>query len=823
MRTRMGLLRRLLLTAAPLALFAAFAGWAQEGQPAERHYWIVLLDVSASFEERQAGAGTGLPAGYRLRNELPSLLHTLLAARNHAEGGKREDYLSVYFFGRGVHPVEGVQAERVHWGVPGEEKNDAWWEARQAALPPGTRARSDLRMALARAVDDFRRKPAGWGKHLVLISDGEMDVDGAGRDPGKPPQAEELAAYDELLNPGSGPMAWLQEHQVTIHTLAVDEAWNGSYDGFRQSEIRSELNDSSLQGGTLERANELIRRRVRDLVRRPYRSEGPVVMQALAEGPGTQQSFSRSVRSENLSRVLWETFFPQTPEQPYVAPGTRMLLVLAPVGEPVVLEMEGSIEPVTLRYDPATGQPAIAGDPERRITRYSARRSAQHVTWIIESRSVAHVRAGSQVRMVPVNNADLRWRPGRPPRVTARGQTVPVEAELVWEPGVPGDDLAAWRRRLRQEVNGMEATVEVSAPGAREPIRIPLRPELVDDSSLVLLRLVGEYTGTQAAGMHALTGVLQAGEGDDRWEERLASTLVEVSAQPAARPELFVAAGQGAEPLRLAPLPERASLPGGRERPLLLHFSTAPPAQAPGGARAPEAVPDVLAVVDESGREIGRAAPLSAESAGAGTRYRFSPLQVPDSVLGRELRVRVLAGAATYEYGLVVSRGGGPRRWPWIALALLLAGLLLVAYRLTRPPVKRNVPPFDFTVQVNGRPVQLPEGKQIVLEPSDGDGVTVHHKPSGRSDAVRFAAEAGEAYRLAPVGQRTGWLYRRVHPVEDDACPFVPLREGGVTMTRSQVLRGWRYQLRHGDRHVEIRRNGQPAMPASEEFTRTIG
>lgn len=823
MRTRTGPRRRLLLSAALLVLFAVLAASAQEGGRAERHYWIVLLDVSASFEERQAGAGTGLPTGYRLRNELPSLLHTLLSARNHAEGGKREDYLSVYFFGRGVHPVEGVQAERVYWGGAGSAKDDAWWEARQAALPPGTRARSDLRAAVARAVDDFRRKPAGWARHLVVISDGEMDVDGAGRAPGARPAAEELAAYDELLNPGSGSMAWLAEHQVTIHTLTVDEAWNGTEDGVRQNEIRGELNDPSLQGGTLERARELIRRRVGQGLP-TYRGEGPVVMQALAEGPGTQASFSRSVRAENLSSILWETFFPQTPEQPYVAPGTRMLLVLAPVEEPVVLEMEGATEPVILRYDPATGQPSIAGDPERRITRYSARRSAQHVTWVIESRNVSRVRAGEQVRVVPVNNVNLRWRPGRPPRVAARGQTVPIEAELVWEADGQGDDLAAWRQRLRRELNGMEATAEISAPGAREPIRVPLRVELADDTGSVLLRLAGEYTGTQTAGMYALTGVLQVAAGEERWEERLASTLVEVSGRPAARPELYVAVGEGgADPLRLPPLPGRASLQGGRKRPLLLSFSTAPPAQAP-GARAPEAVPDALAVLDESGREIGRAAPLSGEPAGAGTRYRFSPLQLPDSALGRDLRVRVLAGAATYEYGLAVSRTGGMARWMWIALALLLAVLLFVAYRLARGPSEGtdSRTPFDFTVEVNGRTVQTPPGRQIVLEPLPDDEVRVHPKPGG-GDAVRFAPAPGFTYRLAPVGQRTEWQYRRVRPGEDEEPPFLPLREGGVTLQRREVLNGWRFQLRNGGRRVEIRAVGQPALPASEEFTRTIG
>jgi hypothetical protein len=826
MRSSPTLLRRFTVSAA-LALLCCPLGSAQGpgSNDPERHHWIVMLDVSASFEKLQAssdGGAAGLPGEYKLRNELPSLLYTLLAALNRAEGGAREDYLSVYFFGRGVHRVDSVQAERVQWG---NERSDAWWEARQRELPAGIRARSELDRALEWSVQDFSNDTIpNVKRHLILVSDGELDVGLQGRRPGAPPGEEELAAYDQLLDSRNGTIGWLQSHGVAIHTLAVDEKLRGSEDRLRQLEIRSELASKQL-GGTpgLERARSLIRERMSTHL--PYVSEGPFVMQAIAEGPGGSGTRSRSVNSDNLYKVLWETFFPETPLGRYVAPGTRMVLVLARTGEPVVVSVEGSPSPVTLRYDLDTNQPAIIGDTNGRIARVNARRSAQHVTWVIESNHIVGVTAGADARIVPINDVELRWRPGRPPRSSARGQTVPVEAELLWTPqSAGGDDLATWRERMRRSLNEIDATLEVSSPGAREPVRLTLRPVLADDSSSVILSLQGQYTGTQTEGTHEMRGVLIVGTGDRRWEERLPSTLLEVTSQPAARPRLLVSAevdGERTGAEQLTPLPRATPLRIGKRAAFQLHFTAEPGGgTATGGVHAPEAVPDYLSVYGAGGEEITRAMPLPGEQLATGTRYRFAPLVLPDSVLGDTLQVRIVAGPAAYDYGFVVSTDPWWRRWLLIAAAVLLALVAAAALLFFRR--REPILPFDFVVDQNGHLVAPPgKRKSFVVEPLPDDQIRVLSEPSKGADAVRFSAANDVEYRLAPAGPHTDWKYRKVKPGEER--DFFSLGAAGDTMDERDVIDGWRYQLRLGDggRVVEIRSRSQSPLPLTDEFTRT--
>ena len=821
-------LRFVPLLACAAALFLPPPGSGQGGvqDRVERHYWIVLLDVSASFESRQAvgSAGAGLPADYRLRNELLALIHSLLAARGRAEGGTRQDYLSVYFFGRGVRAADGQQMAPVSWDYA---KNETWWETRQQGLSQDFRSRTDLAAALHRAVDDFQTDEAArWKKHLVVISDGELDVEPTGRNPGEPPAREEIEAYDALLTLQNPAMNWLQRNDVEIRALTVDEGLRSPFDEQRQLAIRSDLYTEGRSGNALDLARTLIHDRVSRIGQESYRSEGPAVMKALAEGAGSPSSGARSVRYDNIRDVLRETFLPGSTDGPFVAPGTRTVVVLAALGRPVVVTLDPARPPVTLTFNTTTGRPLI-DDPERQVSSYDAQRSAQYVTWVVHGRNITRVDAGPEAHILSINDVHFRWRPSAPPRVTAQGQTVPLVAELVWRADSAANDLQTWRDRMRRSLNGVDATVTIAAPNAREPLRLSLRPTLQNSDS-VLLILEGGYPGTQAEGVHEISGTMRVSTPDGTWEEELPSTLLEVSSQPAALPELFVVAERGgrrSERVRLDPTGV-AALQGNGRGPLLLHFSTETGPGAgpgPGRAPAPEAVPDRIEISTSEG-EVGRTVPVRAEPVAGGSRYEFSPVALPEVSLRDTLTVRVVAGTTVYEYRVVVTRGGAGR-WLWIAAALaaLAAVLFLVLLAVVWQERGRGRGQiFDFVAVVDGVP-QAPKGRDLVIERLPSGRVEVRKSPSGDGDAVRFSAPPGPTYRLAPTGKRTDWQYRRVRPGPDADALFRPLHLAGDNgLRRRDVLDGWRFEIRHGEHVVEIRSQQHAPLRPEDALTRTL-
>ena len=214
----------LLLTAAGLPGPAALA---QEQRTS--HHWIILLDVSASFEKREREASRSLDEeGYRLRSEALSLLQTLLAARRVKELELRDDRLSVYVFGRGVDRVQALTTQPVRWA---EVKDPAWWEAQ---IPKGRGTRTNYFEALRQAVEAFKDDLPGTMQHLVLVSDGELDVEPTNRNPGTPPAKEEMAVYRNLLRQDVDPLNWLHDQRVQIHTLAVDKGLASYNDNERQ-------------------------------------------------------------------------------------------------------------------------------------------------------------------------------------------------------------------------------------------------------------------------------------------------------------------------------------------------------------------------------------------------------------------------------------------------------------------------------------------------------------------------------------------------------------------------------------------------------------
>lgn len=812
----------LLACAAALLLPPAGSGQRGDGGGIERHYWIVLLDVSASFESREEAAQAGdaaLPGDYRMRNELLALIHTLLAARDRAEGGRREDYLSVFFFGRGVQPAFPQTMAPVRWD---EVRDEAWWEARQQTLTSGFRSRSDLPAALHRAVEDFQiDRGVEFKKHLVVISDGEVDVGAQGRNPGAPPGREEEAAYQNLLTLHNSDMGWLLRSDVDIRTMTVDEGLQSASDELRQQAIRRELYGPEDGGGNaLDLARGLIEERLRRIGQETYRSEGPAVMMALAEGPGNAESRSRSVRYDNIRDVLRQTFLPGSSQGPAVAPGTRAVVVLAPLGRSVLVTMDPARPPVTLTFDPATGHRLIE-DPEGLVSSYDAQRSAQSVTWVVHANNITRVDAGPDARIMAVNDVDLRWRPGTPPRVTARGQTVRLAAELVWHRDSAANDLRTWRERMRRSFNDIQATVTIAAPNARAPQAFGLRPTLVDTPDSVLLVLEGEYPGTQAEGMHAISGVMRVTTPEGSWEELIPSTLLQVSSQPATRPELFVSAeseGRRGPEVRLdAAAAAWVKVPRGGTP--FLHFSTRPGPEAlpaPGRAPAPEAVPDRLEIVGPAG-EVGRTILVGADPVEGGNRYWFSPVALPEGALGEPLTVKVVAGTATYEYRLVVPKAGGARLWRWIVFALVVVVIVLtVLRRITRPSR-----PLDFAAIIDD--VRHPAlGRELVVERFPEGRIKVSKRPDGDGDAVRFYNE-GRNYKLVPAQPTTGWSYRKIGPNADEDEPFVQLTMSGVnSLDWRDVLEGVRYELRHGDRIVEIRRQDQEPLRQPFAATRTL-
>jgi hypothetical protein len=239
---RLAKLPHLLLVIAGVCL--ATLAYAQT--PAEKHDWILLIDASASLTD--GGADD-------VRNEALVQLQTLLAIATERNPAKnRQDRLTAYRFGDGWERIS-LPPDVLKWD---DVKRDVRWDANITAR---IKRRSDFIAALEQAKRDFQSRDSAQ-RHIILISDGDLDVNPTNRQAGAPPAKEEEAAYERFLMDRNGLLSWFIEQRVTIDTLYVPRLSRRQPTLLQQDVIRQRLN-ACMGGDPAEKAFSLIQSIIR--------------------------------------------------------------------------------------------------------------------------------------------------------------------------------------------------------------------------------------------------------------------------------------------------------------------------------------------------------------------------------------------------------------------------------------------------------------------------------------------------------------------------------------------------------------------------------
>ena len=370
-----------------IALMAAAQAQTQshatEGRASVEDRWIVLVDVSASLDQmdRQWSREVGNPS-YRLRNELLSLLQVFLGALDDLDT-RRKGFLKVDFFGHGVEAASGLPTWPLHWE---DAKNEEWWSA---AVPHALAGRTELMPALTRAAEDFAGMSPLARKHLLIVSDGELDVGLLDRGSGVPFGAEERKAYAEMMSPGNAAVEKLRMLRVKVDAIVIDPLAGGGQE--RQEAVRKKLlstGEPTIQR-QFQRLLDQLESEIASTGRQPY-SEGPYFLHALTEILGGQ---SRPVHPANLGDVVWHTVFPEAVRTGNVAPGPRSLVVLAKADEPVRLcfDESGAQRDLELRFDRESNGYFREPKDSTADVRIRYHATSRYVTWLIHAPGVTCV------------------------------------------------------------------------------------------------------------------------------------------------------------------------------------------------------------------------------------------------------------------------------------------------------------------------------------------------------------------------------------------------------------------------------------------------
>ena len=503
-----------------------------EERAAVEDRWIVLVDVSASLDQmdRQLSREVGNP-DYRLRNELLSLLQVFLGAMDDVDT-RRNGFLKVEFFGHGVETASGLPTWPLHWE---DAKDEEWW---RVSVPRALAGRTELMPALNRAAEEFSVMSPLVRKHLLVVSDGELDVGPIDRGSGVPFGAEERKAYTEVMSPDNAAVKKLRELKVKVDAIVIDALAARSLPD-RQQTIRKKLlaTGEPTIHQQFQRLLDELESEVASTGRQPY-SEGPYFLHALMETLGGQ---SRPVNAANLAEVVSNTVFPETVTSGNVAPGSRWLLVSAKTHEPVRLcfDSEGAHREVILRYDKEKNDYSREPTDSTADIRVRYHATSRYVTWLINAPEVTCVEPPGAYYG---NNVELRWSPGKQ---TSAGEPLPIQVELTRWPGDQGPSLEWWRGHMAQRVSSgsIKATADVHLPDGSRTLGIPLTVENRTNGDAVLL-LKGQLTRADSRGPYMIN--VRLTDGEQGWEESIEPMAVEVA------PESWLPAGVNAPRLAMA-------------------------------------------------------------------------------------------------------------------------------------------------------------------------------------------------------------------------------------------------------------------------------
>lgn len=824
MRPRDGKTVKLRLIALLCAWATLWGSWvapgvAQQQEQEERksHHWIVLLDVSASFEQREADQSRELGReGYRLRNETLALLQTLLAARRVKEMDRRDDRLSVYAFGKGVERIQELSFQPVRWG----NLYDAdWWEDQ---VPTGLGARTNYFEALRKAVEDFRDDPPDTVRHLVLISDGELDVGERNRNPGYPPAREELEVYRDLLRRDNDPLNQLHRMDVQVHTLAVDPALSSYNDQRRQSQIARTLEDLQF-GGTppLEQARTLIESFAGqvDASGRMVETEGPYVMAALARSFNGE---SRSVRFDNVLDVLWETLFPEQVSRRILPMGTNQVIVFAPRQAPVPIKVEedGRDVELSLEYDPERDSYRTTPPVELEDLQVSHRATTQYVTWRIQHPGLKevdphHRLAGVEepISIVPVTNVSFRWQEGRPPKQVLQGEEATLALSLVWTGDTPEPTRDEWRRHLEQSF--LSAVGEVRLPdGERQDIDFSL--SVPADDSADVLRMETRYV-PEMEGNYEVRATLTIGDEEESPQIRPEPVRFDVVGEsPLSEPDRFLLHlrhWRGGEPRETIPLHVAAAEDGDLHT--LWVDSDEPPTvvfewwgetedDCAGVRRLRLELPTFGRTFGADANEL-----TEGQTIPEGDRlicYRSPGVQVQPELWGDRLEV-----IADDEFKDLTWYWTVDRPPSWLARYLwlvLLTGVLLIGIVvfLNRDRLRRRWvicrAQFPLTVTQGNDELTWQKGmpKRFVLTVQSGATGAIelsYRQPDSSESALTIEPIRRRTYEIR-VAVGSNWSFQRTN-ADGDTTPPRPLTSGGAEVSLVDLTLGQRIHLSHGE------------------------
>jgi hypothetical protein len=813
----------------------SFAQQKSENDPKmpESQYWIVLLDVSLSSEQRDREQSQVIGReNYRLRNEILTMTQTLLALLRERNPNEN-DYLDVYLFGNETRRIKELPSRPIEWG---DIQDEDWWDAQ---VPRDIGSRTNYMDAIHQAVDLFQAQHKEARKNLLLISDGELDLGEINRKSQGTLEKEELERYRSFLRTDNPLMKRLADNRVSIYTLALDPKLGDLNDVVRQKQIGQRLAAARLGGASaLERGLSVLE----DLAGRigpdgrMIESEGPYVLRALADQFGGK---ARSVRYDNVLDVMWETVFPdQERRRLHLPPNTKKVIVSAPVDSPIQVKInrDGQKEEVSLEYDKDRTSYRLT-PPDAKIDKVSVRATSQYATWLIESENLAEIDlkpgedAYYRFSVLPVHNVRFSWDEGKPPEKILTGKPVELALELKLVEGPTGPDIDDWRSILRDVP--ISAMAQITPP-ASNPQRVKLQHEVLATSPDGLLRLSGRFAGTGSPGTYEAIASIEVGTGSEAWPLKSRSVrFVAFKESPLSIPGRFSLA---ARLLRQGKLAEAVPMeqPEGDKAGPAVEMITELPARLVFEWRADpqkgcEGVDQLL--IDVSSRERPDLQILLGPSGDAlkgkavqedGQRicYRSAAEPVNEALLGRPLTVTATDGLTSWERTLLITTPEPfikrfLRGLLWVLLALLLLAILAFALIpglrdwLRGIIVKRRA---DFPLAVDvagGGSVIWQAGEKykrfLVTTDSRGD---VEAEISNRTlekgeEGFEIRPDSADDYRIRLLAG-SGWTFRKLVPSKQPSAARL-LGTEGLIVTFPELARGTKLELEHQGSRVTVR------------------
>lgn len=826
MRAATVLLATGLLFAEPPAI--AQAGSSRNQAPTI-HEWIVLLDASFSFDDRDAEQSRALnKPGYRLRNEVLALIQRLLAAKGEKDLGLRKDYLYVYVFGETVKRISPDPVEPVTWGNALEEQE---WGPR---VPAGIGRRTNYFDALRVAVEDLKAKRRPSQKHILLLSDGELDVGQNNRPRRGELMREELELYDTALRHDSPDFLWLHENGVEVSTFVIDEDFAGFNEKTRLDYLLAELGNHPFEGATLL---DEARSKIKSLAGlatggRLLESEGPYVMAALGS---TFCGKGYPIRYDTALRQLWKQMFPDEDDHHRVLPkGTRKVIVFAPREAAVPIRLREAAGPrdYYLTFNSVQGRYEIDSLPSVPLT-VVPHETSQYIIWRVESPALeevgkegAHAEIEHQLNVVPLPNVGFSWVPEKPPGEGLLGEPLELGVELQWRAEPEGLSRDEWREYLKQST--IRATARIDPPDGSEPVEARLGTAIPEDDSDVVLRLSGRVPRVTAEGTYFAQAELTIGEEPRvvilRSDLKSLNLLADSPLADGERFRLFARAsidGRLGEAMAV-PLPE------GEEQLAAVALAVAgPPEQAlisfewwgrredecKGVERLSIELPDLGLILGKQENELAKdQVPREGDRL---VCYRSAVRAIEPESLDRDLALVVRDRLLKRERPIRFERPQPPPYWLYTllaVLAVLAAWAALNAKKLVRR-YRLIGKPFPVALEVGSKRLAWAKGEKAhrFLITADRLGklsgeLTERALERGEC-GVEFIQENPHECRLRSSGSEP-WSYRFV---DADGRTSTPHRVGseGETVSLLELARGKKIVLEHGGEEATLRHSAR--------------